>query len=54
MIGDSFERDVEGALGAGLGAVWLNRCGHASPGAREGIPEISTLSELPALVRNGL
>lgn len=54
MIGDSFERDIEGALAAGLGAVWLNRSGHATPDARDGIPEITTLSELPALLRNGL
>jgi HAD superfamily hydrolase (TIGR01549 family) len=24
MVGDSWERDVEGALGAGLGAVWIS------------------------------
>jgi putative hydrolase of the HAD superfamily len=54
MIGDSFERDIEGALAAGLGAVWLNRSGRAAPDVRDGVPQIATLSELPALLRNGL
>jgi putative hydrolase of the HAD superfamily len=43
MVGDSLERDVEGALAAGLEAVWLNR--HGRPG-REGIAEIATLAAL--------
>jgi putative hydrolase of the HAD superfamily len=49
MVGDSYARDVEGALAAGLDAVWLNRPGAprpdgaASPAA---VPEIRSLSEL--------
>jgi phosphoserine phosphatase len=43
MVGDSLERDVEGALAAGLRAVWLNR--HGRPG-RPGIAEIATLAAL--------
>ena len=43
MIGDSLERDVEGALAAGLRAVWINR--HGKPG-RPGIAQIATLAAL--------
>ena len=25
FVGDDWERDIEGALGAGLGAIWLDR-----------------------------
>jgi putative hydrolase of the HAD superfamily len=44
MVGDSLERDIHGALAAGLGAVWLNRSGAAAPE----ITQVSTLAELPA------
>jgi len=47
MVGDSFAKDIEGALSAGLGAVWLNRNG-APPTARPDVTEISTLAELPS------
>jgi putative hydrolase of the HAD superfamily len=46
MVGDSIARDVDGALAAGLGAIWLNRNGSAPPD-REGLVEISTLGDLP-------
>jgi putative hydrolase of the HAD superfamily len=46
MIGDSLERDIDGALACGLGAVWINRFGDG-PG-RDGVPEIADLSELAA------
>lgn len=46
MIGDSLERDVHGALAAGLRAVWLNPEG--SPGGHQ--PQIRSLAELPALL----
>jgi FMN phosphatase YigB (HAD superfamily) len=49
MIGDSLDRDVDGALAAGLGAVWINRFGPPGPG-RDGVAEISGLAELPALL----
>jgi putative hydrolase of the HAD superfamily len=42
MVGDSVERDIDGALAAGLGAVWLNRSGEPRP-ARQ-LREISPLS----------
>ena len=44
MIGDSLDRDIDGALAAGRDAVWINRFG-SGPG-REGVPEISSLAEL--------
>jgi putative hydrolase of the HAD superfamily len=46
MIGDSLERDIDGALAAGLDAVWINRFGQPGPG-RDGVPEIASLAELP-------
>jgi putative hydrolase of the HAD superfamily len=47
MIGDSLERDIDGALAAGLDAIWINRLGQPGPG-RPGVPEITSLAELPA------
>lgn len=47
MIGNSLEKDVAGALGAGLaGAIWVNRDGLDGSGLPEGVPEIATLAEL--------
>lgn len=46
MIGDSISKDVDGALAAGLGAIWVNRNGAATPD-RADLVEISTLSDLP-------
>lgn len=46
MVGDSIAKDVDGALGAGLGAVWVNRNGCSPPSDRD-LVEISTLSDLP-------
>jgi phosphoserine phosphatase len=47
MVGDSLERDVDGALGAGVRPVWINRAGAARPQGRTGLAEIRTLAELP-------
>jgi putative hydrolase of the HAD superfamily len=47
MVGDSHDRDIEGALAAGLGAVWLNR--DRDP---QGPREIRTLVALPALLND--
>jgi putative hydrolase of the HAD superfamily len=47
MVGDSISKDVDGALAAGLGAVWINRNG-APPADRSDLVEISTLNDLPA------
>jgi FMN phosphatase YigB (HAD superfamily) len=46
MVGDSVSRDVDGALSAGLGAVWVNRFGRVRPAARPDLVEVSTLREL--------
>ena len=49
MVGDSYRNDVEGALAAGLDAIWLNRRGAARPDgdyATTAVPEIRSLSEL--------
>lgn len=48
MVGDNLVRDVAGALGAGLSAVWLNRDG--APAKVEGFSEIRTLDELPGVL----
>ncbi|KRC61991.1 hydrolase [Agromyces sp. Root81] len=55
-IGDRFETDAVGAAEAGLVGVWLNRTGDAgAPGpAVSGVLEISSLSELPALLTSRL
>jgi putative hydrolase of the HAD superfamily len=47
MIGDSIAKDVDGALAAGFGAVWVNRNGHSAPADPADVVEISTLSDLP-------
>jgi phosphoserine phosphatase len=45
MIGDSLARDIDGALAAGLDAVWINRFGQPGAGP-DGVREIATLAEL--------
>jgi putative hydrolase of the HAD superfamily len=47
MVGDSFRRDVDGALATGLDAVWLNRSGAPRPAERPDAGEIATLRDLP-------
>jgi putative hydrolase of the HAD superfamily len=48
-VGDSVLADVEGAHGAGLIAVWLDRHGDAWP-LPPGVHRITTLTELPDLL----
>jgi putative hydrolase of the HAD superfamily len=48
MVGDSLSRDVNGAIAAGLGAVWVNRFGRARADGHSEIPEVATLTDLPA------
>ncbi len=48
MVGDNLEKDVDGALAAGLSAVWLNRDGKERPGGRPDLREIAGLDELTA------
>ena len=50
MIGNSFNRDVRGALEAGLHAVWLNLKHAEAPRGNVRFDTIYTLSELPAVV----
>ena len=47
MVGDSLDRDVEGARAAGLRGVWINRTGLPQP---DGVTAITTLADLPALL----
>lgn len=47
MVGDSIAKDVDGALAAGLDAVWVNRSRHPLPPDRPDLVEISTLGDLP-------
>ncbi len=44
MVGDSWEGDVVGAVGAGMRAVWFNRAGEAMPAG----PESAGVRELRA------
>lgn len=46
MVGDSISKDVDGALAAGLRAVWLNRNGSSAPSGLVTPIEISTLANL--------
>lgn len=48
FVGDDVENDYNGAISAGLHAVWLNRAGTGVVG---GVPEILSLSEVPRVVR---
>ena len=45
MIGDSLERDVDGAAAVGIRGIWLNRAGEARP-SMNGHLQISSLSDL--------
>lgn len=50
MVGDSISKDMDGALAAGLSAVWVNRSGSSAATARDDLVEISTLGDLPDLL----
>ncbi|HEY7621755.1 MAG TPA: HAD family hydrolase [Solirubrobacteraceae bacterium] len=50
MVGDNLAKDVDGALAAGLRAVWLNREGDERPPDRPELREIASLAELPAML----
>lgn len=45
MVGDSIAKDIDGALAAGLGAVWVNRGGLPTQPDRD-LVEVSTLDDL--------
>ena len=44
MVGDSLTNDVDGAVAAGLRAVWLNRSGESRPADRGDLVEIADLA----------
>lgn len=48
-VGDSLSHDIEGALGAGMAPVWVDRYATAGE-APEGARRIASLAELPGLV----
>ena len=48
MVGDNLAKDVDGALAAGLRAVWLNRDGKERAADRADVVEIGDLAALPA------
>ncbi len=47
-VGDNLEADIEGALNAGVDAVWIN----PSVPADSPVPVIATIAELPDLIRS--
>ncbi len=54
MVGDSVRQDIEGALAAGMSAVFLHRGDQSHPRQRRlaerGVPTIASLAELPVLL----
>ena len=47
MVGNSVEKDVDGATAAGIRAIWVNRGGEPGP---PGVLAVRDLGELPALL----
>ena len=55
MIGDTYDADIQGALGVGMRAVWLNRSGTAWPGKDAAVAVVRDLTQaLPLLADWGL
>jgi FMN phosphatase YigB (HAD superfamily) len=54
MIGDSLTRGVDGAIAAGLQGVWVNRSGQPRPTDRTDLVEVTTLSDLPAVLASDM
>jgi hypothetical protein len=52
MLADSVARDIDGALSAGLQAIWVNRLRHPRPADREEVVEVSTLAEAVAMLKH--
>ncbi len=51
MIGDSIEKDINGALSAGLRAVWVNRATRPRPDALpRDVQAVTSLTELPRVL----
>ena len=51
MIGDDLGNDVEGAIAAGLDAVWVNRFGHPPRPDLVEVDSLGALNENDAKVR---
>jgi putative hydrolase of the HAD superfamily len=46
MVGDNLRKDVDGALAAGLRAVWMNRAARPRPDDRQDLVEVRSLASL--------
>jgi putative hydrolase of the HAD superfamily len=51
MVGDSLPKDVDGALAAGLRAVWVNRDARPRPQGRPDLVEIDSLASLAEVLQ---
>jgi putative hydrolase of the HAD superfamily len=51
MVGDSLRNDVDGALAAGLRAVWVNRDARPRPQGRPDLVEIESLASLAGVLQ---
>jgi len=47
MVGDSWKRDIEGAIGAGMSAIWI-ASGRLAPSLLKQVRMIASIQELPA------
>ena len=54
MVGDSWRDDVQGALGAGWTAIWVNRSGSPRPPVDPEalLVEVRDLAQVPAIIEN--
>jgi len=50
MVGDSIKHDIDGALAIGMRAVLLRRSGEVPADLPAGLPVVTTLTDLPALL----
>src|ERR671937_1258782 len=50
MVGDSLARDIDGAVAAGLSAIWINRVRQQRPERWVGLLEITSLSQAPRVL----
>jgi beta-phosphoglucomutase-like phosphatase (HAD superfamily) len=50
MCGDSLSSDIDGALSAGVAAIWVNRLRQPRPTDRADVVEVATLADAGALL----
>jgi uncharacterized protein YjbI with pentapeptide repeats len=50
LVGDGLSRDVDGAVSAGISAIWINRFHQPRPARRPGLVEIAILGEAPRVL----